>query len=248
MKDDIAKELLEPLVDAYALTDAERERVRAKLRERLGGTVFVGTASTATSWLTHRHVLGAIAGIAGIATVVALGTGSSNTSTKESSPLPQPAVSLATSPAPAVTSEPVGEPAAEQVAAPTVAVDALPSVVAPAAVVPPATRAGAARHADGDDDLVRETRLMAKANEVMRSGDLRGALALFDQHAREFPRGVLGEERAVSRVVILCRLDRRDEATREGQRFLQTHPPSPLTRRIESSCAGRGEAREGDSP
>ena len=79
---------------------------------------------------------------------------------------------------------------------------------------------------------------MASANEARSSGDLRRALGLFEQHAREFPRGVLADERVVSRVVILCELGRRDEATREGKRFLETRAPSPLTRRIESSCIG----------
>ena len=249
MKDDIAKELLEPLAGEYASTDADRERVRAKLRERIGGAVFVGTASTATSWLAQRHVLGVIAGLAGVAAVAALGGAlSSRAPVENKAPLPTPAISLASAPAATVASAPVAEPAAEHVAAPTVAVDALPSVATEAAVARRSALPAAARGAQVDDELVRETRLMARANEVMRSGDLRGALALFDQHAREFPRGVLADERTVSRVVILCRLDRRDEATREGRDFLQSHPPSPLTRRVESSCAGPGEGGEGRDP
>jgi len=252
MKDDIAKELLEPLAGEYASTSADRERIRAKLRERLEGAVLVGTTSTATSWLAGRRLLGAVVGLAGIATVGALGGAFSSRASlaknEQNAPFAAPAVTQ--SGARPVGRESGGEPVIDQAPTPTVTVDALPSVAAEATVALPSKRVAPPPRAEahGDDDLVRETRLMAKANEVMRSGDLGGALALFDQHAGEFPRGVLADERIVSRVVILCRLDRRHEAMREGEAFLQTHPPSPLTRRIESSCAGLGEGSEGRAP
>lgn len=239
MKDDIAKELLAPLADEYASTDADRERVRAKLRERLGGAVVVGSTSIATSWLAQRHVLGAIVGVAGVAAVAVFGSLSSSPPAAASAP----AASLAPSSAATATSDPEGEPASSRTEAPAVPVDQLPSAASPASPAPPGNaaprRLGLPSGPHADDALVRETRLMASANEALRSGDLRRALALFDQHAREFPRGVLADERAVSRVVIFCQLGLRDEAAREGKRFLETHAPSPLTRRVESSCAGR---------
>jgi RNA polymerase sigma-70 factor (ECF subfamily) len=236
MRDDSAVELLEPIADAYASTDADRERVRGKLRERLGSAVFVASTSTAPSWLVDRRVLGAVVGITGIAVIAAVGSMVSNTRSDAHRAVASSEAALEPSTAPTGASEPKhDEPAPPPPEVPTVSVDALPSVkptsTAPRTSLPP-------QGAEDDDALVRETRLMASANDAMRGGDARAALALFDQHAREFPRGVLTDERAVSRVLVLCQLGRRDEATADAARFLRTHQASPLTKRIASSCAG----------
>ncbi len=295
MKDDVAAKLLEPLADEYASTDADRERVRDKLRERLGGNACVGSAPTATSWLARHRLLAGVVGITGTAIIGTLGSVLSAPAATSSSSVigASPEAALHSSTAPVVALETKQEPATLTAEPLPVRVDTLPSVAAPASAAPPARiealppAAAAASAAPpvhafnnhdendanhrksastrtvtalppiaapasavpraidvpraaqaDDDDLVRETRLMASANEALRAGDLRGALERFDEHARAFPSGVLADERAVSRVDVLCRLGRRDDAVTDAERFLRTHPPSPLTRRIESTCAG----------
>ena len=84
------------------------------------------------------------------------------------------------------------------------------------------------------DTLKAETALVRKAHLALRGGDANGALALLDQHAREFPQGQLREERAAARVLALCRLGRKDEAKRAAGRMLDER--SPLAERIRSAC------------
>jgi hypothetical protein len=88
------------------------------------------------------------------------------------------------------------------------------------------------------DALERETNLLREANHARNDGRWPDALRLLDQHAREFPRGVLADERAVEHVVVLCRLGRDEEAKREAEAFLAARPKSLLRGRIESTCAG----------
>jgi RNA polymerase sigma-70 factor (ECF subfamily) len=97
-----------------------------------------------------------------------------------------------------------------------------------------------------DDTLDREARLLANARRLRNSGDDTRALASLDEHAREFPHGLLESERMAERVAVLCNLGRKDEAVREAAQFLARHPKGALTRRVEMSCAG--EAMKGRSP
>jgi len=61
---------------------------------------------------------------------------------------------------------------------------------------------------------------------------------LLDQHAKQFPRGTLTQERLGSRIFALCALGRVSEARAEARRFEKSAPRSPLLTRIHASCAG----------
>jgi outer membrane protein assembly factor BamD (BamD/ComL family) len=87
--------------------------------------------------------------------------------------------------------------------------------------------------------LAEETALLRQAHAAIESGDGARALALLDQHARTYPSGALGEERDAARVFALCAASRAAEARREADRFLATHPRSPLAPRVRASCGGR---------
>ncbi len=88
------------------------------------------------------------------------------------------------------------------------------------------------------DELAEETRLLRDADALTRGGQPVRALALLDEHARRFPRGILGEERDVERILSLCAAGRRQEARVSAERFLASRPRSPLAGRVRGSCGG----------
>jgi hypothetical protein len=78
-----------------------------------------------------------------------------------------------------------------------------------------------------------------EADQAVRAHDGATALARLDEHARRFPRGLLGEEREAERVLALCELGRVAEARRAAAAFLAESPRSPLADRVRTSCAQR---------
>jgi hypothetical protein len=87
--------------------------------------------------------------------------------------------------------------------------------------------------------LAVEMRLIETARAALSGGDARRALALLEEHEREYPAGALVEERRASKVFALCELGRRAEATRAAAEFLKTSPSSPLRGRVLDSCGFR---------
>jgi hypothetical protein len=100
-----------------------------------------------------------------------------------------------------------------------------------AAAAPPAVRLTATT-------LEAETRLVRAGVAALHAGNAARALALFDEHARAFPSGVLSQERAAERVVALGALHRCDDARAAAALFLRDHPHSLLAARVRGSCAG----------
>jgi hypothetical protein len=84
--------------------------------------------------------------------------------------------------------------------------------------------------------LEAETRLVRAGVAALHAGDNTRALALFDEHARMFPRGALAEERAAERVIVLGELRRCDEARSAAASFLRDHSSSPLAARVGAVC------------
>jgi len=84
--------------------------------------------------------------------------------------------------------------------------------------------------------LEAEMRLLARANAAMRAGQHRDALAVLDEHARDYARGQLAPEREYKRAVVLCELGRRDEARAAADAFVRAHPRSPLRAKAEGVC------------
>jgi hypothetical protein len=82
-----------------------------------------------------------------------------------------------------------------------------------------------------------ETRLVRAGVAALHSRDPAHALALFDEHARKYPSGILAEERAAERVIALCGLGRYSEARAATAEFLRDHPRSPVSARLRASCA-----------
>jgi len=93
-------------------------------------------------------------------------------------------------------------------------------------------------HTAPAERLAREARLVKDGVIALRSGDAAHALALFDEHARTYPNGVLADDRAVERVIALCDLGRLAEARAAAHDFLTSKPSSPLAARMRASCGG----------
>jgi outer membrane biosynthesis protein TonB len=84
--------------------------------------------------------------------------------------------------------------------------------------------------------LAAEMRLLARANAAMRAGDAAGALAVLDEHARDFAGGQLAPEREYKRALALCELGRADKARAVASAFVKAHPRSPLRAKAQSVC------------
>ena len=241
--------LLAPLADAYEPTGADERRVLASIQGALAAGATVASSATVRAEPARapapapapatagkgKKLLFAGLSCAAIATFGGLALRTSDSGAVGPAPRAETAsVDVAPS---AERAEPEGTPAI-----PSISIDALPEAgvkpvnppapsVAPAAVpVAPAADA---------DTLEREARILADARRARQADDAERALGLLDQHAREFPMGLLASDRAAERIVVLCALGRRAEASREAEMFLKGRPKGPLTRRVEMSCAGK---------
>jgi RNA polymerase sigma-70 factor (ECF subfamily) len=85
--------------------------------------------------------------------------------------------------------------------------------------------------------LDAETQLVRAGVSALHAGDAAEALAAFDQHARLYPTGFLAEERSGERVLALCDLGRKADASDAARAFLAAYPRSPLAARVRASCA-----------
>jgi hypothetical protein len=85
-------------------------------------------------------------------------------------------------------------------------IEAPPTPIADVAPSAPArTRAPRpARPIEPASDLAAELALLRTAQRARRAGDLPAALAALDEHATQFPEGVLANERDVTRAAVVC--------------------------------------------
>lgn len=90
--------------------------------------------------------------------------------------------------------------------------------------------------ADPPDTLEEETRKLREAHGAMQSGDPQKALKLLDEQSSRFAEGQLADERAVARILALCKLGRDAEARAATAELLRTSPSSPLLSRVKSGC------------
>jgi hypothetical protein len=77
-----------------------------------------------------------------------------------------------------------------------------------------------------------EAALLARARRHVRT-DPAAALADIRLHARDFPNGLLVQEREVLFIEVLLRSGRRDDARRLAERFRAAHPGSALVHRLD---------------
>jgi hypothetical protein len=84
--------------------------------------------------------------------------------------------------------------------------------------------------------LEAEMRWVRAADAALRGGDAGLALSLLNQHAREFPNGLLAEEREGLRVVAGCQSGASPVVQRAASRFLQRAPRSLMAVRVRAAC------------
>ena len=123
--------------------------------------------------------------------------------------------------------------------------DAGAIAIPPAAATSPATpspRATGDRSsplsAPSSRGLEDQMALVQHARSALRRGAPAEALADLDRYDAQYRRGTFGQEVAALRILALCDVGRVDEARARGVSFLRAWPRSPLSVRIQSSCAG----------
>ncbi|MET0343632.1 MAG: hypothetical protein ABW252_21650 [Polyangiales bacterium] len=108
-----------------------------------------------------------------------------------------------------------------------------PSVEAPPTPQPavPAPKKGERGQRSRAPDLMSELALLQRARRIVLRDPAR-ALAITEEHARDYPRGVFMEERELLAVQALLGTNRRAAAERRAQQFRKTHPSSVHAHRM----------------
>jgi hypothetical protein len=138
-------------------------------------------------------------------------------------PMPTPKASTV----PSVTAS-----ATTSVFVPEVSVSSLPE--APKSQVP--TSSASAKVVEPAQLRLRERSLLEAAQAALGRGDAAEALTLVGQHAREFPKSDLGEEREALRIRALARAGRCDEVKSARASFVTRFPASLQRGALERLC------------
>lgn len=95
----------------------------------------------------------------------------------------------------------------------------------------------ATEDAEPASDLVgREVALLRRARSALTRGDSVAALALLDEHERDFPRGDLSGDRELLAVRAHCALGDRAGAERAARAYIEVHPASAHARALATPC------------
>jgi len=234
-----AKELIAEVGDSDGPTAAEKADLRAAVLARVGATAVTGAAaggaaktlsanaakvSAAAAWSKGLVVLGIVA----VAGVGYLGVSGVPRAKRGSDPVvaaPGPANGPAAAPSPAVPARP-----------PEVAPDPVTPAVASKVAVVASSRPLPVARPGADPDVEAETAGLASVLSTLRDRGAADALAGLDRENARFPHGALTEERAATRIDLLCALGQKSDARAAGARFLREHPRSLLSARVSASC------------
>ncbi len=216
-----ARALVEAGKGAALPSAADRERIHAALRSRLGPDALGPEASGAStssgigagaSW---PLVAGVVAGLGAVGGMLFFAL--------RSPELPERPPAVVRS---AITST---EATATASSTPLEAPPPPPSSTP--AVAPSQTPAPAAR--SKQDRLAQEVALLSSATKSLNAGRAAEALKTLDEHQRKFPGGLLTEERRAARAQALCSLGRISEGQSELARLA---PRSPAAARAKQVC------------
>jgi len=222
------KALVQAARQADRPSDADRERVRAALRQRLGDAALLapGLAEPAvvsssgasySKWIKWGW-LGP--------TVIAAGA------LWFAPRLWHGRAPAAATPNPSAVSAQLARPESTEIA-PEVAAN--PSVaLAEVATNRPADAQKATPRAR--DGLSEEVLLLSRAETELHAGRPGKALLALAEHQRKFPRGALAEERTAARIQALCALGRNDEANTQLKQLLHLSPNSAHEGRARQAC------------
>jgi len=232
-----ARALIQADRDACRPTAADRERITAALRARLGASVLPVEAPIRSRVLSSAQRRSATAfGMCVVGSMLFLSRRPSATLEQATQPRNKPAPALVSatamamapelprpSEAPAQATVPVQAPVQALVTAPAqrkLAASAprrLSNVAAPPAL----------------DPLAEEVRLLSSAMNQLSSGQAELALAVLEEHQRRFSSGALSDERNAAKARALCVLHRFNE----GRAALAPlSAGTPLAARAKQDC------------
>jgi hypothetical protein len=225
-----ARALVEAGKGAARPSAADRERIQAALRSRLGPEALgseASGASTATSTGAAGPgwplVAGVIAGLGAVGGLLFLALRAPEVQERPPEVVP-PAVTAAPAIVSVSSARPVEAPSPPS-SAPPVASSEAPT---------PAARSK-------QDRLSQEVALLSSATKSLNAGRAAEALKVLDEHQRKFPGGLLTEERRAARAQALCSLGRISEAKSELARLA---PRSPAAARVQQVCVrARAQSR-----
>ena len=241
-----ARRILDLASDARAPAAEDKARMERKLAAVLGGSALAITGTAATGTATAGAA--ATAPATGGASTAVSGAKAASSATLSSvtlkwwisagvvaaavtgyiglsSPTPAPAAKPR-APAPLVVAPP---PAPAMV-------EALPANVPAPAPAVPAARNHTPRKQPATT-LNEELELLHRAQTAWRAREAQAALRLLDEHRSRFPRSQLRLERDGLRVLTLCELGQKAQASALAKKLLERAPRSPLRTTIEESCA-----------
>jgi hypothetical protein len=118
---------------------------------------------------------------------------------------------------------------AEPVPAPAPVLEPAPVPVEPAPSKPTRTPRVSA-------DIGAELALIEAAQQSLQRAEPQRALEQLAQHARSFPRGVLGSEREGLRAIALCDAGRTATGRAARDTFLERHGSTPIAARVRKAC------------
>lgn len=148
---------------------------------------------------------------------------------------------------PAISMHKAARAAAQVISAPTLASDPPSERVGDFAPHLPVIAPGHARRATRTEDVLPTTEesppgvsdelsLIREADQALRSNSIEHAHELLLRHEREFPNGVLAEEREGLRIIERCTTLQSPLSATLAFDFIARHPRSPLRERIERLC------------
>jgi hypothetical protein len=222
-----------PLDEATSL---EIEAMRVRVVAALGAVPAPGPSPDPTP-LAGKAA--ATASLKVIGSAVAAAVGSSALLFALNQPAPEPALPAVSAQAPVVAlpSPPTAAPAAAPVESIEPAASAAPTAVAAPLPRPGKPSAPAASNpAPPARSTSEEALLVATAEAQLRGGHPAAALALYEQHLRDYPKGALRYESQSGRIVALCGVGRASEARAEIARFAERHPGSQALLRMQRAC------------
>jgi hypothetical protein len=216
-------------------SDLPDERQMAALAAKigiLGGLGGAGAAGAAGGGgIGAKAIAGGAAKVAlavkiggAVAVVSAVGTGAVVVATRESETRAPAPVGIV------ATAKPTGATAKST---PPVLPHVDEAPAASASAPPKPTAKAATSAAEGPE---AEVKLLERAQDALRARPAE-ALALSDDHARRFPRGMLAQEREVIAIEALVKSGRKADAKARAERFKKTWPGSSHTRRVETLIA-----------
>ncbi|HSO32355.1 MAG TPA: hypothetical protein VLT33_07565 [Labilithrix sp.] len=227
--------------EAYPADDAARARVMRRLEAAIAFGA-VGAATTAavaakTGLLAQLGVHVAKHTKLWLALAFAGGIALGETHARLTTPPPAPVV---VAPAATAVAAPVSTPSAASAASvpPAIPLSALPNLPSPPAAVPCATPPPSA----APSDLAAEQTLIDTSRSALARGRASDALRAADDHARQFPRGRLAEERETMAIQALLLLGRRGDAEARAQRFHKAYPGSLYGNAVDALLAAPRDA------